>query len=209
MSLNLKHDFYSACASFNFFYFWLNPFIHLAVHPIENELMDKSQMKSIVRSSLMLCASVYVATSLFGFLLFGDETMDDVLANFDGDLGIPYSSTLNDLVRASYGVHLMLVFPIVFFSLRLNVDGLLFPYSVPIAFDNKRFYSVTASLMGLVFMGANYVPSIWDVFEITGATTAISVGFIFPAALTLRYVTENVQNWNSWEYGMVWYIQGY
>lgn len=167
-------------------------------------------MKSIVRSSLMLCASVYVATSLFGFLLFGDETMDDVLANFDGDLGIPYSSTLNDMVRASYGVHLMLVFPIVFFSLRLNVDGLLFPYSVPIAFDNKRFYSVTASLMGLVFMGANYVPSIWDVFEITGATTAISVGFIFPAALTLRYVTENVQNGNSLEVGStVWYIQGY
>ena len=43
--------------------------------------------------------------------------MDDALANFDGELGIPYSSLLDDMVRMSYGVHFMLVFPIVFFSL--------------------------------------------------------------------------------------------
>ncbi|KAL5988307.1 Amino acid transporter avt6a [Asimina triloba] len=159
---------------------------HYSVHPIENELKDPSQMKSIVRSSMMLCSSVYVATSFFGFLLFGDQTMDDVLANFDGDLGIPYSSLLNDIVRISYAVHLMLVFPIVFFSLRLNLDGLLFPYLVPIAFDNRRFFSITVAIMGLSFVGATLVPSIWDAFQITGATAAIAIGFIFPAAIVLR-----------------------
>lgn len=160
--------------------------IYSAVHPIENELKDPSQMKSITRTSLALCSSVYIATSFFGFLLFGDQTLDDVLANFDGDLEIPYGSLLNDVVRVSYGIHLMLVFPIVFFSLRLNVDGLLFPYALPIAFDNKRFFSVTAALMGIIFMGSNFVPSIWDAFQFTGATAAISVGFIFPAAIALR-----------------------
>jgi len=160
--------------------------MHLAVHPIENELTDTSQMKSIVKVSLILCSSVYIATSFFGFLLFGEQTMDDVLANFDGDLGIPYSSLLDDMVRVSYGVHLMLVFPIVFFSLRLNVDGLLFPYAIPIPYDNKRFYSLSAFLMGFIFLGANFVPSIWDAFQFTGATAAVSVGFIFPAAIALR-----------------------
>ncbi|XP_050365789.1 amino acid transporter AVT6A-like [Argentina anserina] len=159
---------------------------HHNIHPIENELMDPNQMKSIVRTSLTFCSSVYVATSFFGFLLFGDQTLDDVLANFDGDLGIPYSSFLDDIVRVSYGLHLMLVFPIVFFSLRLNLDGLLFPYAIPIAFDNRRFYSVTAALMGFIFLGANFIPSIWDAFQFTGATAAISVGFIFPAAVALR-----------------------
>lgn len=159
---------------------------HHNIHPIENELKDPSQMKSIVRTSLVLCSSVYIATSFFGFLLFGDHTLDDILANFDGDLGIPYSSLLDDVVRVSYGIHLMLVFPIVFFSLRLNLDGLLFPYAIPIAFDNQRFFSVTAALMSFIFVGANFVPSIWDAFQITGATAAISVGFIFPAAVTLR-----------------------
>ncbi|XP_004292776.1 PREDICTED: putative sodium-coupled neutral amino acid transporter 11 [Fragaria vesca subsp. vesca] len=159
---------------------------HHNIHPIENELVDPNQMKSIVRTSLTFCSSVYVATSFFGFLLFGDQTLDDVLANFDGDLGIPYSSFLDDIVRVSYGLHLMLVFPIVFFSLRLNLDGLLFPYAIPIAFDNRRFYLITAALMGFIFLGANFIPSIWDAFQFTGATAAISVGYIFPAAVALR-----------------------
>ncbi|KAJ9166381.1 hypothetical protein P3X46_021147 [Hevea brasiliensis] len=159
---------------------------HHNIHPIENELKDPTQMKSIVRTSLTLCSSVYIATSLFGVLLFGDQTLDDVLANFDGDLGIPYSSLLDDVVRVSYGIHLMLVFPIVFFSLRLNLDGLLFPYAIPIAYDNRRFFSITAALMGFIFVGANFVPNIWDAFQFTGATAAIAVGFIFPAAIALR-----------------------
>lgn len=159
---------------------------HHNVHPIENELQDPTQMKSIVRTSITLCLIVYVATSFFGFLLFGNHTLDDVLANFDADLGIPYSSLINDVVRVSYCIHLMLVFPMVFFSLRLNLDGLLFPYAIPIAFDNRRFFSVTAALMGFVFLGANYVPSIWDAFQFTGATATVSVGFIFPAAVALR-----------------------
>ncbi|KAJ0025378.1 hypothetical protein Pint_08601 [Pistacia integerrima] len=159
---------------------------HHNIHPIENELKDTTQMKSIVRTSLSLCSIVYVATSVFGLLLFGDHILDDVLANFDGDLGIPYSSLLDDVVRVSYGIHLMLVFPIVFFSLRLNLDGLLFPYAIPIAFDNRRFFLVTAALMGFIFVGANSVPSIWDAFQFTGATAAVSVGFIFPAAVALR-----------------------
>lgn len=170
---------------------WLINFItssiaSFAVHPIENELKDPTQMKSIVRTSLTICSSVYIATSFFGFLLFGDQTLDDVLANFDGDLGLPYSSLLDDVVRVSYGIHLMLVFPIVFFSLRLNVDSLLFPYAIPIALDDQRFFSITIALMSFIFIGANFVPSIWDAFQLTGATAAISVGFIFPAALVLR-----------------------
>ncbi|KAL7154901.1 hypothetical protein ABFS83_03G035100 [Erythranthe nasuta] len=159
---------------------------HHNIHPIENELEDPSKMKSIVRTSITLCTSVYIATSFFGFLLFGNKTMDDVLANFDGDLGIPYSSLLNDVVRVSYALHLMLVFPIVFYSLRLNVDGILFPYSVPIVYDERRFFWVTSSLMGFIFLGANFVPSIWDAFQFTGATATVSVGYIFPAAIALR-----------------------
>lgn len=159
---------------------------HHNVHPIDNELKDPMQMKSIVRTSIMLCSSVYLATSFFGFLLFGDHTQDDVLANFDGDLGIAYSSLINDVVRISYCLHLMLVFPIVFFSLRLNLDGLLFPYAIPIAFDTRRFFMVTTFLMSFIFLGANFVPSIWDAFQFTGATATVSVGFIFPAAVALR-----------------------
>ncbi|XP_076930947.1 amino acid transporter AVT6A-like [Bidens hawaiensis] len=158
---------------------------HYNVHSIDNELEDSTQIKAVVRTSLILCSSVYVMTSLFGFLLFGDGTMDDVLANFDRNLGIPYSSLLNDAVRVSYALHLMLVFPIVFFPLRLNLDGLLFPYKGPLVSDNLRFASITIGLIGVIFLGANFIPSIWDAFQFTGATAAVCIGFIFPSAITL------------------------
>lgn len=99
---------------------------------------------------------------------------------------IPYGLMLNDLVRVSYGIHLMLVFPLVFYSLRLNLDGLVFPHAIPLIFDNRRFFSVTIALMGFIYMGANFVPSIWDAFQFTGATATVAVGYIFPAAVALR-----------------------
>ena len=143
----------------------------------------------MVRSSLALCSSVYVMISLFGFLLFGDATLDDVLANFDTNLGVPFSSLLSDVVRVSYAAHLMLVFPIVFFPLRLNLDGLLFPSARPLVLSNIRFAAISIGLIGLIFLGANFIPSIWDAFQFTGATAAVCIGFIFPAAVTLGYVT--------------------
>lgn len=143
-------------------------------------------MQSIVRTSLALCSTVYITTSFFGYLLFGDSTLDDVLANFDANLGIPYSSLLNDVVRVSYVVHLMLVFPIIFFALRINLDGLLFPSAGPLVLNNRRFALVTLGIISVVFLGANFIPSIWDAFQFTGATAAVCIGFIFPAAIALR-----------------------
>ncbi|KAJ8549969.1 hypothetical protein K7X08_033676 [Anisodus acutangulus] len=129
--------------------------------------------------------SVSKLASLFGFLLFGDATLDDVLANFDINLGIPLGSMLNDVVRVSYAAHLMLVFPIVFYPLRLNLDSLLFPSARPLTFDNMRFASISSGLIAIIFLGANFIPSICDAFQFTGATAAVCIGFIFPAAVTL------------------------
>jgi sodium-coupled neutral amino acid transporter 2 len=159
---------------------------HYNVHSIDNELEDRTQTQPIVRTSLALCSSVYIATSFFAYLLFGDGTLDDVLANFDSDLGIPFSSVFNDVVRVSYAAHVMLVFPIVFFALRLNLDGLLFPTSRHISHDNKRFALITISLLVVIYTAAIFIPSIWDAFQFTGATAAVLIGFIFPAMVILR-----------------------
>ncbi|KAK4423652.1 Amino acid transporter AVT6A [Sesamum alatum] len=169
---------------------------HFNVHSIENELEDRSRINSVVRTSLALCSIIYIMTSFFGFLLFGDSTLDDVLSNFDSDLGIPFSSQLNDIVRVSYALHLMLVFPVIFYPLRLNLDGFLFPSSVPLVTDNVRFSLLTAGLISVAFLGANFIPSIWDAFQFTGATTAVCIGFIFPAAIALRD-THGITSWKD------------
>lgn len=157
-----------------------------SVHNIQNELEDPTQIKPVVRSALTMCSSVYIMTSLFGYLLFGESTLDDVLANFDTDLGIPLGSVLNEAVRFSYAAHLMLVFPIVFYPLRVNIDGLLFPTAPSLTSSNLRFGSITAGLIAVIFVGANFIPSIWDAFQFTGATASVCLGFIFPAAVILK-----------------------
>lgn len=157
------------------------------MHSIENELEDTSRMVPIIRTSLAVCSTIYIVISIFGYLLFGDSILDDVLANFDTNLGIPFSSQLSDAVRVSYSLHLMLVFPVIFYPLRLNLDGLLFPSAgEPLAANKVRFSIVSSGLIGVVFLGANFIPSIWDVFQFTGATAAVCLGFIFPSAIALR-----------------------
>eukprot|EP00253_Pinus_taeda_P036247 PITA_36247 len=159
---------------------------HYNVHSIYNELEDPSKMQTIVRTSLELFSIVYISTSFSRFLLFGDQTMDDVLANFDTNLGVPYSVVLNDIVHGTYVVHLMRVFPLIFFALRLNLDGFVFPAKKHLVLDNKRFILITVGLIGIIFLGASFIPSIWDAFQFTGAITTIYIGFIFLASIALR-----------------------
>ncbi|TMW81549.1 hypothetical protein EJD97_008990, partial [Solanum chilense] len=49
-----------------------------------------------------------------------------------------------------------------------------------------EFLSVIATLVGLIFFGANCVPKIWDALKFTDATTTVFVGFTYSAAIVLR-----------------------
>ncbi|KAL5228483.1 hypothetical protein ABZP36_016748 [Zizania latifolia] len=159
---------------------------HFNVHPIRAELSKTSDMKAAVRISLVLCAVIYVAVGFFGFLLFGDATMADVLANFDRSSGAGVPQALNDAARLSYALHLVLVFPLLHFSLRVNVDELLFPGRRPLATDTRRFVTLTAVLMAVLYALAFAIPSIWTLFEYSGSTFAVCISLIFPGAIVLR-----------------------
>lgn len=85
-----------------------------------------------------------------------------------------------------YVGHIILVFPITFFPLRLNLDGLIFSSARPLASDNLRFVMVSIGLVVIVILGAIFIPTIWVAFEFTGATVGVLLGFIFPASITLK-----------------------
>jgi sodium-coupled neutral amino acid transporter 2 len=135
---------------------------------------------------MTLCGIIYICTATFGYLLFGDSISDDILSNFDTDLGVPFSHTICIIVRISYAVHIMLVFPLLNFSLRLNLDSFLFPNAAPIAHDTMRFSTLTCLLTSGVFIGSALVPNIWVAFQFTGATATVCLGFIFPALILLK-----------------------
>lgn len=161
--------------------------IGCAVHAIGVELGKPAAMISAVRISLVLCATIYFTIGIFGYLLFGDSVMDDILVNFDKGTGSAISSLLNDIVRLSYGLHLMLVFPLLNFSLRTNIDELLFPGKAHLATDTKRFIALTIFLLVLSYIAAIAIPSIWYFFQFMGSTSAVCLAFIFPGIIALRY----------------------
>ncbi|KAK7261969.1 hypothetical protein RIF29_28296 [Crotalaria pallida] len=161
---------------------------HFNVQPIYNELEGRSpqKMNRVGRITTILCILVYASTALSGYLLFGNDTESDILTNFDKDLGIRFSSILNYIVRVGYILHLILVFPVIHFSLRQTVDALVFEGSPPLAESRKRSLGLTAVLLVLIYIGSTMIPNIWTAFKFTGATTAVSLGFIFPALVALR-----------------------
>ncbi|XP_017984128.1 PREDICTED: putative sodium-coupled neutral amino acid transporter 7 isoform X2 [Theobroma cacao] len=56
---------------------------HVNIHPIRGELGRPSDMSSAVRISLAVCIAIYFSIGFFGYLLFGDSIMADMLVNFD------------------------------------------------------------------------------------------------------------------------------
>ncbi|KAK6127983.1 hypothetical protein DH2020_038285 [Rehmannia glutinosa] len=130
------------------------------------------------------------STAIAGYLLFGKDTESDVLTNFDKDLGIRFSSALDYIVRIGYVLHLVLVFPVIHFSLRQTVDNLIFEGLNPLSESRKRCLVLTLVLLGLIYLGSTMIPNIWTAFKFTGATTAVSLGFTFPSLIALRLSKE-------------------
>ncbi|XVE69508.1 hypothetical protein DITRI_Ditri09bG0157700 [Diplodiscus trichospermus] len=159
---------------------------HFNVHPIAFEMDKPSDMMSAVKISLILCGAIYFTVGVFGYFLFGDSIMPDILVNFDQDSGSALGSIINDIVRLSYALHLMLVFPLLNFSLRANIDEFLFPNRPILAKDGTRFISLTLILLAISYWAAITIPNIWYFFEFMGSTSAVSLAFIFPAAIAFR-----------------------
>ncbi|XP_023554479.1 amino acid transporter AVT6C-like isoform X2 [Cucurbita pepo subsp. pepo] len=161
---------------------------HFNVHPIRFELRNSKDMMLAVRVALLLCAIIYVTIGIFGYLLFGDSLMSDILTNFDQTSGSSIGALLNDTVRLSYAFHLMLVYPLLNFSLRFNINELLFPNKPPLASDTTRFLAITMTLLAFTYLAAIAFPNIWSIFQFMGSTSTACLAFIFPGAIALRDV---------------------
>ncbi|KAK4273762.1 hypothetical protein QN277_017096 [Acacia crassicarpa] len=162
---------------------------HPYVHPIRAELREAGDMRVAVRYSLIICVAIYFATGFFGYLLFGDSIMTDMLVNFDQSSNTHAGRLLNDVVRLSYALHLALVFPVINFTLRLNIDELLFSQDdnkPELASNTPRFLGLTLSLFAFTYALAVAIPNIWYFFQFLGSTTIVSLAFIVPPAIILR-----------------------
>ncbi|KAL8497192.1 hypothetical protein ACS0TY_020760 [Phlomoides rotata] len=183
---------------------------HFNVQPIYNELEEPSPQKmyKVGRITSVICVLIYALTSIAGYLLFGKDTESDILTNFDNDLGVRFSSALNYIIRIGYVFHLVLVFPVVHFSLRQSVDALIFEGLNPLSESRKRCLVLTFVLLAFIYMGSTMIPNIWTAFRFTGATTAVSLGFTFPALVALRLSKEGNNKLSRSDRFLVWFMLG-
>ncbi|WCJ18892.1 Transmembrane amino acid transporter family protein [Euphorbia peplus] len=161
---------------------------HAIVHPVRAELGEPNRMRSAIRISLTFSVAIYVAVGISGYLLFGDSVMPDILVNFDQNSDTRIGQLLNDIVRLSYALHLILVFPMLNFILRATVDELVFPNKPMLALDTRRFLCLTCGLLSLSYLAAVAVPNIWYFFQLIGSTSVACNAFIFPGSIILRNI---------------------
>ncbi|KAK4579627.1 hypothetical protein RGQ29_029340 [Quercus rubra] len=161
---------------------------HVNVHPIRVELGKPTEMSLAVRISLAITVAIYSAIGFFGYLLFGDSIMSDMLVNFDQNSDTTIGKLLDVIVRLTYAIHLLLVFPLLNFTLRANIDELLFPKKPILASDTLRFVSLTCVLLAITYIIAIAIPDIWLFFQFMGSTTVVCLSFIFPGTIILRDV---------------------
>lgn len=159
---------------------------HVNIHPIRAELGRPSDMSFAVRISLAICMAIYFSIGFFGYMLFGDSIMADILVNFDQNSDSAVGQLVNDIVRLSYAMHLALVFPVMNFSLRANIDELFFAKKHVLARDTTRFAILTCVLLAVTYIITIVVPNIWYFFQFLGSTTVVCLSFIFPGAIVLR-----------------------
>lgn len=168
------------------------------VHTIRAELHKPSDMRMAIRISLILCAVLYFTIGFFGYLLFGDSIMSDMLVNFDEVSTTTIGVVINDTVRISYAVHLMLVFPLINYALRANLDELLFAGKPRIVLsDTVRSTGLSCTLLALSYGLAVAIPSIWYCFQLLGSTTVVCITLIFPASIILRDIHGISTKWDK------------
>ncbi|KAK9072304.1 hypothetical protein SSX86_008737 [Deinandra increscens subsp. villosa] len=179
---------------------------HFNLQPIYNELTGPSpkKMNKIGRITTVICVIIYWLTAVSGYLLFGKNTEPDILTNFDKPLPIRFSKSLNFIVRVGYIFHLILVFPVIHFSLRQTVDSLAFSGVAPLSESKNRCLGLTCVILVVTYLASIMIPSIWTAFKFTGATTAVSLGFTFPALIALRLSGKGSPGLSSRERLLSW-----
>lgn len=98
---------------------------------------------------------------------------------------------LDDVVRLFYALHLMLVFPVIHFSLRASLDAVIFPRAAPLAEDKPRFFLITALLLTAILVLSLVVPNVQFAFQFVGAAGAATIAFTLPGLIALRYTLRH------------------
>eukprot|EP01029_Cantina_marsupialis_P013350 TRINITY_DN2957_c0_g1_i1.p1 TRINITY_DN2957_c0_g1~~TRINITY_DN2957_c0_g1_i1.p1 ORF type:complete len:279 (+),score=63.07 TRINITY_DN2957_c0_g1_i1:853-1689(+) len=170
------------------------------VFPIYTELRRRTtgRMMMVAAIALGLCASLYFIEGLSGYLTYGASTNSNILENLKTEGKTQSFKILVHTIKICFIMSVLCTFPTQFFSLRKNMDALLFEHHDEISIDKyidektmlihrkkRQFWVGTISLFSLMLIPM-FVDDLSKVFEVVGATAAVSISYILPSAFYIR-----------------------
>jgi amino acid permease len=190
-------------------------FMHFNVLPVVKTLKalgpagSEAAYETASRMSFLLSGGVSGAFGVFGYLTFLSAIESDILSNFF--VSETYISSFMNVVRAMYGLGLMLAFPIVLWEARENLKGIIYgtdstpSLNVPLLgeegseedveivsprVNNKDSFRVHAGFsIALIFLTAllgSVVTDLSVVFGLVGSTCTPVIAYALPAAVYLK-----------------------
>ncbi|KAK9459308.1 transmembrane amino acid transporter protein-domain-containing protein [Lipomyces oligophaga] len=165
---------------------------HQNMFSVVNELRDNrpASVLTVIMSSIGLAVVLYSVVGLTGYLSFGD--------NVGGNISSMYSTSVWSAIgRAAIVILVLFSFPLQAHPCRASVDHIFAHILKPWAtrtpapsptssrpghavIPTRRFYTITALIMGLTYLVAMTVSSLEAVLAFVGATGSTSISFILP-----------------------------
>ena len=134
--------------------------------------------------ALGTCTAAYALAGVGCYLLFSGHPSEDVLTDFQKSrlaplIGSTGGFAVEAVVKSSYLVVLLCHSPVIVFGLRDLLLELIFSGSTEIV----PWTSVTLGILGATYLTSVLFPSVWTFLSLIGATAALSLAYVIPAAL--------------------------
>jgi len=152
------------------------------VFPIWSELEKPTlkRMGTVAMISMCLSSFLYITAGFFGYIVFPNtsQTGGNVLVSLD-------STTFNTVLRCFFVVAILFHYPVVHFSFREIIEKVIFARYEwnPVRHTLETIITICFTL-GLAIK----IPSLTDVFGLTGAVASFPICFILPMICYIRLV---------------------
>ena len=171
---------------------------HAQAAPIYNELQKHSteRFRYVIAMTYGFCLVLYLMNGICGYILFQNNTQDNILKNFAQDDWVANAARLCVTFTVTFS------YPLMNYAFREAVDFLLFnigfqavcgevPLGVPPERDitkpsHLRFVIETVVAGILCWIVSVIIPSISVVFGLIGSLAGSSIVFIFPSLMQFK-----------------------
>jgi len=150
-----------------------------------------SKRQSVATISLLVGFVVVFLTGLFGYLLYGKDTGENVLNSF------PDTDILITIVRAAFFFITSFGYPLVIQSVMCNWSTILFHEGDQSALPTKKRLFVLFISNILPLLLAMFVANIKPVLSIGGGLGGLIVDFCYP---TVMWIVHTKQKWPHWQH---------